>query len=300
MNPYSIYSLKQKWQNLKADLLLLKNYFSYDPRKKPTADHLEIIENNKIVIEHIKELIQFFGLSKGAEISFFIASLIHSGYLSFPFTFQYSKEIRDIRDFYSVSISQEIQIFRGKGCCRHIAAIEKAVLDQMKIKNSIATTIFTDKDWSIQEMWLFLQQFHKKATYKTNHAINYIEEENYSFFVDATNEESFNFFEGKNQFAYSCIFDSTPLPLFSYNYILYNDEFVDFRKVEPLTSSQKEEIFQQLEHTKEILHSAQNLDFFIEFYVQNRGYYHNINQAHQRIEDKEQKMKEFIKTIKRS
>lgn len=299
MSQASVFSFKEKWRELKEEVLLTKECLAYNPEKKPTADHLEIIENNHIVMEHVQELAQFFGFSTGTEIAYFAAILIHSGYLSEGASFQYKKGIQDLKNFFSPFMSEEIEIFRGTGSCRHIAAMEKAVLNQMKIKNSIVSTAFTDADPSIQWMWLFLHQFHKNhSSSKANHVINYIEEENYSFFVDATNE-NLNVLEGKDQFAHSGVFNTAPMPLFSYDYFVFNDEFVDFRHVQLLTVAQKEDIHEKLSHVRSVFLSSSNAGVLREFFAQNRGYYHKINQAHQRIEEKEQRMDEFIKSLKK-
>ena len=80
---------------------------------------------------------------------------------------------------------------------------------------------------------------------------------------------------------------------------MFNDEFVDFRQVQPLTVFQKEDIHEKLSHVRSVFLSYSNDGVLREFFAQNRGYYHKINQAHQRIEEKEQRMDEFIKSLKK-
>ena len=79
------------------------------------------------------------------------------------------------------------------------------------------------------------------VTNNPNHVINFISENDYNYFLDLTSSQ-FKIFGASNGFASSLDDYNLVFPLYSYDYSLWNDEFIDYRKVLPLSREKADEL----------------------------------------------------------
>ena len=96
--------------------------------------------------------------------------------------------------------------------------------------------------------------------------INYIGENDYNYFLDLTTNQ-IEMFTTFNQFASSLDDYNLVFPLYSYDYSLWNDEFIDYRKVPPISREKADELIYIANAT--ISKYEANQDLFMEFYIQN-------------------------------
>ena len=131
-----------------------------------------------------------------------------------------------------------------------------------------------------------MHNFHKKAT-GTNHVINYIEENSYHYFFDITSSQAI-LYGAYNGFACSVDGPLVILALYSYSYSLWNDEFIDYRKV-PLIK--REEVDHLIDITNATIRKCKaNQDLFVEFSLQNIENYRNITENYNKVYEKEKSL----------
>ena len=225
----------------------------------------------------------------GIEIAIFNAILLHDGYLSITCKYSYKKGIVDIKALPDdKTLSYVLKIFSGNGSCRHIAFFTKKVLDRFNIKNNIVSVDTREKDYNLNEIRLFLSNIHKKISTNTNHVINYISENDYNYFLDLTSSQ-LKTFGASNGFAYSLDVYNLILPLYSYDYSLFNEEFIDYRKVPKLTDGQADYLIDKANDTIDICDA--NRDLLMQFYLQNFDNYQRINENYNKVYEKEKSLK---------
>ena len=251
--------------------------------------HQEMKEDFDKVLDNIESLANTFNFKMGIEIAIFNAILLHDGYLSITCKYSYKKGIVDIKALPDdKTLSYVLKIFSGNGSCRHIAFFTKKVLDRFNIKNNIVSVDTREKDYNLNEIRLFLSNIHKKISTNTNHVINYISEKDYNYFLDLTSSQ-LKIFGASNGFAYSLDVYNLILPLYSYDYSLFNEEFIDYRKVPKLTDGQAEYLIDKANDTIDICDA--NRDLLMQFYLQNFDNYQRINENYNKVYEKEKSLK---------
>ena len=251
--------------------------------------HQEMKEDFDKVLDNIESLANTFNFKMGIEIAIFNAILLHDGYLSITCKYSYKKGIVDIKALPDdKTLSYVLKIFSGNGSCRHIAFFTKKVLDRFNIKNNIVSVDTREKDYNLNEIRLFLSNIHKKISTNTNHVINYISENDYNYFLDLTSSQ-LKIFGASNGFAYSLDVYNLILPLYSYDYSLFNEEFIDYRKVPKLTDGQAEYLIDKANDTIDICDA--NRDLLMQFYLQNFDNYQRINENYNKVYEKEKSLK---------
>ena len=251
--------------------------------------HQEMKEDFDKVLDNIESLANTFNFKMGIEIAIFNAILLHDGYLSVTCKYSYKKGIVDIKALPDdKTLSYVLKIFSGNGSCRHIAFFTKKVLDRFNIKNNIVSVDTREKDYNLNEIRLFLSNIHKKISTNTNHVINYISENDYNYFLDLTSSQ-LKIFGASNGFAYSLDVYNLILPLYSYDYSLFNEEFIDYRKVPKLTDGQADYLIDKANDTIDICDA--NRDLLMQFYLQNFDNYQRINENYNKVYEKEKSLK---------
>lgn len=143
-------------------------------------------------------------------------------------------------------------------------------------------------DYNINEIRLFLSNFHKRESTYTNHGINYISENGYNYFLDLTTGQIM-IFKASNQFAISVDGYDLSYPLNSYDYSLYNNEFIDYRNVLELSKEQVDYLIEKANDTIDICNA--NRDLLMQFYLQNIDNYRSIVENYNKIYEKEKSLK---------
>ena len=143
-------------------------------------------------------------------------------------------------------------------------------------------------DYNINEIRLFLSNIHKNMSNNPNHVINFISENDYNYFLDITLSQ-FKIFGASNGFASSLDDYNLVFPLYSYDYSLWNDEFIDYRKVPPISREKADELIYIANAT--ISKYEANQDLFMEFYIQNFDNYRNITENYKKIYEKEKSLR---------
>ncbi len=273
-----IEKLKDQQKELDRYLLTYKDDFL----------HQEMNANFNKVLDNIEILAKTFDLKLGIELAIFSSILIHGGYLTISDVFLYKKGITDIKKTNDKNLYLALKIFTGEGNCRHIASFTKKVLDRFNIENSIACLDNSSNDYNINEIRMFLHNIHKTISPDSNHVINYIKDNNINYLLDITSTQPY-LFGIKKQFAYSMDGYQFHFPIYSYDYSLFEDEFIDYSKVPQLTENESNLLIDIANATTEKL--DKNGDLLLEFYFQNVDTYRRINENYNKVYKKEKSLK---------
>ena len=281
--------VRKLWEEIKKINDKKKELDNYLSTYTNDSIHQEMKEDFDKVLDNIESLTNTFNFKMGIEIAIFNAILLHNGYLSITCKNSYEKGIVDIEALPDdKTLSYALKIFSGNGCCRHTASFIKQVLDRFNIKNNIVSVDTREKDYNLNEIRLFLSNIHKKISTNTNHVINYISENDYNYFLDLTSSQ-LKIFGASNGFAYSLDVYNLILPLYSYDYSLFNEEFIDYRKVPKLTDGQADYLIDKANDTIDICDA--NRDLLMQFYLQNFDNYQRINENYNKVYEKEKSLK---------
>lgn len=281
--------VRKTWEEVKALSRKQKELNNYLSTYTNDSIHQQMKEDFDKVLDNIESLANTFNFKTGIEISIFNAILIHEGYLSLICRYSYKEGLKDIKEFLDdKTLHAALKIFTGIGCCRHTAAFTKKVLDRFNIENNMVRVDANEIDYNINEIRLFLNNIHKNMSNNPNHVINFISENDYNYFLDLTSSQ-FKIFGASNGFASSIDDYNLVFPLYSYDYSLWNDEFIDYRKVPPISREKADELIYIANAT--ISKYEANQDLFMEFYIQNFDNYRNITENYNKIYEKEKSLR---------
>ena len=281
--------VRKTWEEVKALSRKQKELNNYLSTYTNDSIHQQMKEDFDKVLDNIVSLANTFNFKTGIEISIFNAILIHEGYLSLICRYSYKEGLKDIKEFLDdKTLHASLKIFTGIGCCRHTAAFTKKVLDRFNIENNMVRVDVNEHDYNINEIRLFLNNIHKNMSNNPNHVINFISENDYNYFLDLTSSQ-FKIFSASNGFASSIDNYNIVFPLYSYDYSLWNDEFIDYRKVPPISREKADELIYIANAT--ISKYEANQDLFMEFYIQNFDNYRNITENYNKIYEKEKSLR---------
>ena len=280
---------KELWEKIKDEIKREKELHKYISTYENDFLHQELKKDFDKVLDNIESLANTFNFKTGIEISIFNAILIHEGYLSLICRYSYKEGIKDIKEFLDdKTLHVALKIFTGIGCCRHTAAFTKKVLDRFNIESNIVRVDAEEISYNINnEIRLFLNNMHKNMSHNPNHVINFISENDYNYFLDLTSSQ-FKIFGASNGFASSLDDYNLVFPLYSYDYSLWNDEFIDYRKVPPISREKADELIYIANAT--ISKYEANQDLFMEFYIQNFDNYRSITENYNKIYEKEKRL----------
>ena len=283
------HEVRKTWEEVKALSRKQKELNNYLSTYTNDSIHQQMKEDFDKVLDNIESLANTFNFKTGIEISIFNAILIHEGYLSLICRYSYKEGLKDIKEFPDdKTLHAALKIFTGIGCCRHTAAFTKKVLDRFNIENNMVSVDANEIDYNINEIRLFLSNIHKNMSNNPNHVINFISENDYNYFLDLTSSQ-FKIFGASNGFASSIDDYNLVFPLYSYDYSLWNDEFIDYRKVPPISREKADELIYIANAT--ISKYEANQDLFMEFYIQNFDNYRNITENYNKIYEKEKSLR---------
>ena len=283
------HEVRKTWEEVKALSRKQKELNNYLSTYTNDSIHQQMKEDFDKVLDNIVSLANTFNFKTGIEISIFNAILIHEGYLSLICRYSYKEGLKDIKEFLDdKTLHAALKIFTGIGCCRHTAAFTKKVLDRFNIENNMVRVDANEIDYNINEIRLFLNNIHKNMSNNPNHVINFISENDYNYFLDLTSSQ-FKIFGASNGFASSINDYNLVFPLYSYDYSLWNDEFIDYRKVPPISREKADELIYIANAT--ISKYEANQDLFMKFYIQNFDNYRNITENYNKIYEKEKSLR---------
>lgn len=280
---------KIKEYKIKDEIKRDKELYKYLSSYENDSIHQELKKDFDKVLDNIESLANTFNFKMGIEISTLNTILLHGGYLCITDKYIYKTGIFDIREFLDdKTLHIALKAFTGVGCCRHTASFIKQVLDRFNIKNNMVRVDVNELDYNINEIRLFLSNIHKRMSSNPNHVINYISENDYNYFLDLTSNEP-KIFTASNQFATSVDDYNLLLPLYSYDYSLCNNEFIDYRKVPKLTDGQVDYLIDKFNDTIDICNA--NRDLLMQFYFQNIENYRRINENYNKVYEKEKNLR---------
>ena len=283
------HEVRKTWEEVKALSRKQKELNNYLSTYTNDSIHRQMKKDFDKVLDNIVSLANTFNFKTGIEISIFNAILIHEGYLSLICRYSYKEGLKDIKEFLDdKTLHAALKIFTGIGCCRHTAAFTKKVLDRFNIENNIVRVDAKEINYNINEIRLFLNNIHKNMSNNPNHVINFISENDYNYFLDLTSSQ-FKIFGASNGFASSIDDYNLVFPLYSYDYSLWNDEFIDYRKVPPISREKADELIYIANAT--ISKYEANQDLFMDFYLQNFNNYRSITENYNKIYEKEKSLR---------
>lgn len=266
----------------KAKLLFFKE-LANDPL------FLDIIETFNNIFEHIRLLATTFDIKNKdtLELATFLHYLIHNGFLSEDKNYTYNDKLKDIisPDEY-ITFTLSLKVFSGMGCCRNTSTFAKEYFDRFNIENSLAITSSGETDHNLNEIRLLLSNYHCRGY--ANHVINYVKDDSFDYFVDLTGTPIV-FLYGYNQFAYpfnnNIANKELSLPLYKYN---TGTEILNFKDIKPISKEKQEEFL--CRYNDIIDKYNKNMDLFMQFYFHNKKNYVAINEAYDRIYEKEKRL----------
>lgn len=122
------------------------------------------------IIKNYAHLNYDLGFENPIEIYTLFHKLMHRGYLSFGYNFEYNTtETLNNKNILGVDV------INGKGVCRHISAMLQDIFDELKINNEILPIYLYEDNSS--------NKFHLSG----NHVINLASQNNRVYFLDPTN-----------------------------------------------------------------------------------------------------------------
>ena len=281
--------VRKIWEEIRSLIAKQKELDNYIATYTNDSLHQQMKEYFDKVLDNIESLANTFNLKVGIEIAVFSAFLIHNGYLSITGEYSYKEILFDIKKNHAdKTLNTALKIFNGIGNCRHTAAFTKKVLDRFNIENNIVRVDANEIDYNINEIRLFLNNMHKNMFHNPNHVINFISENDYNYFLDLTSSQ-FKIFGASNEFASSIDDYNLVFPLYSYDYSVWNDEFIDYRKVPPLSREKADELIYIANAT--ISKYEANQDLFEKFSLQNIDNYRSITENYNKIYEKEKSLR---------
>ena len=251
-------------------------------------NYLEIVENYNLVFSHIKDLKEELGFNTATELTILCQHLIHRGLLS-----ETGKYINNNISYDLINCQDEtfifdlsLSIFRGEGCCRHTAAFLQQFLDYFNKPNDLVlTTLSLHNDYNLAKTRLFLNNYFKEK-FLGNHAINYVRDEDISYLIDITTRAIRLYTVGydDNNLAYpfnSKIGTDSDIVIPLYKYSALYDKPKSFQELQSLDKNKQITVCDNMEDV--IIKCIINKSLLGDFYIENKKYYHKINEAYDRI-----------------
>ena len=283
------YECRKLLEKIKEEIKEYKELCKYLNTYENDLIHQELKKDFNKVLDNIESLANTFEFKEAIEISMLNTILIHYGYLSLECKYSCKFPLEDILYFLDdKTLYIALKIFTGVGCCRHVASFTKQVLDRFNIKNSMVIVDVNNLGYNINKIRLFLNNFHKSKSTHVNHAITYISDNGYNYFLDLTTDQTI-IFKALNQFSISVDGEDLFYPLNSYDYSLYNNEFIDFRKVPELRKIEVDYLINKANDNIDICDA--NKDLLMQFYLQNRDNYRKIIENYNKVYEKEKSLR---------
>ena len=251
-----------------------------------------LFKNFAIILDNFTSFANNLDVKSGISLITLTGYMIHNGIVSEKGSYMYKYTIDDICNLdKKEDFNTALKVFSGKACCRHTASFGKLILDNFNIKNYIVDTYNNEDnlDENLLQILRFLNETkHKYVSYnRQNHTFNYINDGGLEFFIDITNETLLLFY-GDRGMAHNFNPElSNNLPL--YNYDFYGIKNIDFSKVKPLNKEQCLELDAKV--NEDLDKFKMNHSLFLEFYLQNKELYHNINEAYNGLYEEQKKLK---------
>lgn len=256
-----------------------------------TKEIKEIMIVYKQFLENYNELNKTFDLKNPVEISTMFNYLLCKGYLSKDKKFCFSEDnVIDFKKFGGLNI------FEGKGVCRHISLLLNDIFNEYGIKsekisvyqrerfidNDVLSTVMNELlEKTIQnidipnvvDMDFYDKSIKKAITLESidiknikrkkmaNHAINYVELDGVGYYLDATQAD---------------IYQKKDNSLFLNDQVDESMYIISNPKYKYLSSNSKKVDFEKSANTKMICED--NIDVFEKFYKDNKEIYEDIVQ----------------------
>ena len=251
-----------------------------------------LFENFAIFLDNFTSFANTFDVKSGISLITLTSYMIHNGIVSEKGSYTYKYTDDDIWNLENEEdFNTALRIFSGEACCRHTASFAKLILDSFNIQNYTVCTYNNEDnlDENLLQILRFLNETrHKSLGYnRQNHVFNYINDGGLEFFIDITYSTMLLFYGDKGLAHNFNPRLSSVLPL--YNYDFYGIKNIDFSKVKPLTKEQRLELDAKVNHDLDKFKINHSL--FLEFYLQNKELYHNINEAYNGLYEEQKKLK---------
>ena len=279
--------IKEKIRAIKLEKTQEKYKGDYYKNTKQQA----LFKNFVIFLDNFTSFANTLDVKSGISLITLTGYMIHNGIVSEKGSYTYNDTDNDICTIVNKEeFNTGMKVFSGEACCRHTASFGKLILDNFNIKNyeveTYGNTIGLDEN--LLQILRFLNDIHHKSigANRHNHMINYICENGLEFFADIT-YKNMALFYGNRGLAYNfnSIY-SNAFPLYNYN--CDGIKSFDFSKVPPLTKDQCLELDAIVNDNLSKFKMNHNL--FLEFYLQNKEIYHNINEAYNGLYEEQKKL----------
>ena len=252
-------------------------------------NYLEIVENYNLVFKHIKDLKEELGFNTATELTILCQQLIHRGLLSETGQYIYNQINHDLINYQDKKFIFDLSllIFRGEGCCRHTAAFLQQFLNYFNQPNTLVVTKFSPlhNDYNLAQTRLFLNNYFKEK-FLGNHALNYVRDDDISYLIDITTKAIRLYTVGHddNNLAYpfnSKIGTDSDIVIPLYKYSALYDKPKSFQELQSLDKNKQITVCDNMEDA--IIKCIINKSLLGDFYIENKKYYHKINEAYDRI-----------------
>ena len=256
------------------------------------AKQASLFKNFAIFLDNFTSFANTLNVKSGISLITLTGYMIHNGIVSEKGSYTYKKINGDLCTIVTKEdFNMGLKVFSGEACCRHTASFGKLILDNFNIKNATVSTYYNQDhlDDNLLQILRFLNEtWHKPVCYnRNNHTFNYINDGDLEFFADITIGTMLLFYGDKGLAHNFNSKLSNVLPLYNYN--KFGIKKFDFSKVKPLTKEQCLELDAKVNHDLEKF--KMNHSLFLEFYLQNKELYHNINEAYNGLYEEQKKLK---------
>ena len=280
--------IKDKIEAIKLKKAQRKYQDAYYKNAKQAA----LFKNFAIFLDNFTSFANNLDVKSGISLITLTGYMIHNGIVSEKGSYTYKKIDGDICTIVTKEdFNMGMRVFSREACCRHTASFGKLILDNFNIENYTVSTYYNQDnlDDNLLQILRFLNEtWHKPVCYnRSNHTFNYINDGELEFFADITIGTMLLFY-GDRGLAHN--FNSklsNILPLYNYN--KFGIKKFDFSKVKPLTKEQCLELDAKV--NDDLDKFKMNHSLFLEFYLQNKELYHNINEAYNGLYEEQKKLK---------
>ena len=280
--------IKEKIQAIKLKKAQEKYKGDYYKNTKQQA----LFENFSIFLGNFTSFANTLNVNSGISLITLTGYMIHNGIVSEKESYTYKEIDEEICDLKTKKdFNMGMKVFSGEACCRHTASFGKLILDNFNIKNYTVDTYpnIDNLDENLLQILRFLNEIRHKPICKNrhNHTFNYINDGDLEFFADITVDIMLLFYSDKGlAYNFNSNFDNGS-PLYNYNF--FEIKNIDFSKVKPLTKEQCLELDATVNN--DLNKFKMNHSLFLEFYLQNKELYHNINEAYNGLYEEQKKLK---------
>lgn len=229
------------------------------------------------ILADVADLPDKLGLKSDIDKLALIKILITDGYLSRTGTHVTNTTISDLETSDELIFNLALTAITGTGCCRHVSALTKLLLDSVDVENEIACALNITS--GIDTNLLLEESENNKHVLVADHTINIMKVDDKSIgFNFSPGSRRTYFYQLKDNIATGIVSDRSYL---FYNYSPFFEGRKAFDDIVPLELAEHDYILRGCNNTCLALKADRSL--LEEFYQDNKAHMVSINNSYQKI-----------------